>query len=122
MEETSTQPSPRIPLQLDVEFRRSYARSGEQGHLKNISLSGAFLEHRNSGLSMHDKVAITFKVGGRMRKIHASVIWLNKRGCGVKFLPFNNRDVQIVDDLIYFVESKRDSRRTVLNDIFKQVS
>jgi len=114
-------PSPRIPLNLDVEYRRSYARIGEVGLLKNISLTGAFLEHTNGALSVNDKVSMTFKVSGRTRRIHATVVWTNEFGSGIRFAPANNRDVQIVDDLMYFVESKRESRRSVLDNIFKQV-
>ena len=51
-------PAPRIPLKLDVEYRKSYGRSGEMGHLKNISLSGAFLEHENEALKEGDKVIL----------------------------------------------------------------
>jgi hypothetical protein len=115
-----TAPSPRIPLKLDIEYRKSYGRSNDTGLLKNISISGAFLEHKNDSLKTGDKVAITFQVGGRVRKINASIIWTNPQGSGIKFLPVNNRDVQIVDDLMYFVESKRETRRHVLDDIFKQ--
>ena len=115
-----TNPSPRIPLKLDIEYRKSYGRSIDTGQLKNISISGAFLEHTNESLKTGDKVAITLKVGGRVRKINASIIWTNPHGSGIKFLPTNNRDVQIVDDLMYFVESKRENRRNVLDDIFKQ--
>jgi hypothetical protein len=122
MNETEQTPSPRIPLKLEVEYRKSYGRSGETGLLKNISLTGAFLEHVNEELKSSDKVTITFKVGGRVRKINASIIWSNSRGSGIRFLPTNNRDVQIVDDLMYFVESKRENRRSVLDDIIKQVA
>ncbi len=121
MSTTEKNPAPRIPLKLDVEYRRSYARSGEIGHLKNISLSGAFLEHGNGVLKANDKLLITFIVSGRVRKIQANVIWSNRLGSGVKFAPTNNRDVQIVDDLMYFIESKRENRRDVLDNIFKQV-
>src|SRR5437868_3540953 len=120
MNSTEPNQAPRIPLKLDVEYRRSYGRSTDVGQLKNISLSGAFLEHGNDSLKVNDKIAITFKVGGRVRKINALIIWSNTIGSGVKFMPTNNRDVQIVDDLMYFVESKREGRRTVLDDIFKQ--
>lgn len=113
-------PAPRIPLKLDVEYRKSYGRRFEVGQLRNISLTGAFLEHGNEALKASDKVCITFKVGGRTRKINASIIWSNDVGSGIKFLPSNNRDVQIVDDLMYFVESKRENKRNVLDDIFKQ--
>ncbi|MEK7355226.1 MAG: PilZ domain-containing protein [Bdellovibrionota bacterium] len=122
MNETETTPSPRIPLKLEVEYRKSYGRSDEMGQLKNISLTGAFLEHENEELKSSDKLIITFKVGGRVRKINASIIWSNGRGSGIRFLPTNNRDVQIVDDLMYFVESKRENRRSVLDDIFKQAA
>ncbi len=115
------QPAPRIPLKLDVEYRRSYARSDDLGKLLNISLSGAFLEHDDGVLKGSDKLCITFKVSGRIRKIHATVVWSNQLGSGIKFQPSNNRDVQIVDDLIYFVESKRETRRSVLDTIFKKV-
>ena len=114
------QPAPRIPLKLSVEYRKSYGRSGETGLLKNISLSGAFLEHENEAMREGDKVAVTFKVGGRTRKIPALIVWTNSAGSGVKFQPSNNRDVQIVDDLMYFVESKRENRRGVLDDIFER--
>lgn len=118
----TTKPAPRIPLKLEVEYRRSYGRSSDVGQLKNISLTGAFLEHTNDQLKENDKVAITFKVGGRVRKINASIIWSTTKGAGIKFLPMNNRDVQIVDDLMYFVESKREGRRDVLDGIFKQAA
>jgi hypothetical protein len=118
----TTKPAPRIPLKLEVEYRRSYGRSSDTGQLKNISITGAFLEHGNEQLKENDKVAITFKVGGRVRKINASIIWSTSKGAGIKFLPTNNRDVQIVDDLMYFVESKREGRRDVLDDIFKQAA
>lgn len=113
-------PSPRIPLKLDVEYRKSYGRSQEFGSLKNISLSGAFLEHGNDAIRSDDKVAITFKVGGRIRNITALIVWTNKEGSGIKFMPTNNRDVQIVDDLMYFVNTKRENRRDVLDGIFKK--
>lgn len=120
MGSTDKVPSPRIPLKLAIEYRKSYARKSENGQLRNISLTGAFLEHGNDELGATDKVCITFKVGGRTRKIHAEIIWSNSLGSGVKFMPTNNRDVQIIDDLMYFVESKRENRREVLADIFKR--
>jgi hypothetical protein len=40
----TTVPSPRLPLQMSIEFRKSYARQAGKGTLKNISLTGAFLE------------------------------------------------------------------------------
>lgn len=122
MNSADNMPATRIPLMLDIEYRKSYGRSSEIGRLKNISLTGAFLEHHNDELKACEKVCITFKVGGRIRKINAAIIWSNGEGSGVKFLPTTNRDVQIVDDLMYFVESKRENERTLLDDIFKRAA
>lgn len=115
-------PATRLPLEMGIEFRKSYARQIDKGTLKNISLSGAFLEtFQIEALAPSDKVILTFIVSGRRRKINAKIIWKNTNGCGIQFQPFNNRDVQIVDDLMYFVENSRESRRSVLDDIFKRV-
>ncbi len=114
-------PSPRLPLQLNIDFRKSYARQGGKGILKNISLTGAFLETETSELFPSDKLILTFVLSERIRRMAATVIWKNNRGCGVQFHPFNKRDVQIVDDLMYFVQNTRAGRRSVLDDIFKQV-
>lgn len=119
--ESEKVPAPRTPLHIQVSFRKSYAREETKGTLKNISLTGAFLSHVDEALRAGEKVHLTFSVSGRERDIHAQVIWSNGKGAGIKFLPVNNRDVQIVDDLIYFVESKRTGTRSVLDEIFKKV-
>ena len=121
MEATVT-PAPRTPLDLEVSFKRNYAREESTGRLKNISLSGAFIECGGDMFRANEKMQLRFVVEGRERKISCSVIWVNSLGCGIKFLPVNNRDVQIVDDLIYFVENSRESRRNVVNQIFKKVA
>lgn len=118
---TQNPPSPRIPLELSIEFRKSYSRASDEGRLKNISLSGAFIEC-SSKFAKNDKLNVTFEVGGRVRKIAAKVIWTNERGAGIMFQHFNNRDVQLIDDLMYFVENGREERRDVLSELFKKVA
>ena len=121
--ESSTQvPAPRTPLQLEVSFRKSYAREEAQGTLRNISISGAFLEISDEEFIAREKLQLKFTVSGRVRRVQAMIVWKNSMGCGIKFMPINNRDVQIVDDLIYYVESQRNDRRSVLDKIFKKVS
>ncbi len=115
-------PAPRTPLTLEVSFRKSYSREDTKGVLKNISISGAFLDFKDHSLRTNDKLQLTFEVSGRVRKIAALVVWTNTAGCGIKFQPVNNRDVQIVDDLIYFVETSRSGKKNVLDKIFKKVS
>lgn len=122
MEDTQKVPAPRTPLNLEVSFKRSYARDEAKGLLKNISLSGAFLECNGEDFKTNEKISLMFVVAGRERKVAASVIWVNSAGVGVKFLPMNNRDVQIVDDLIYFVENDRTGRRSVFQTILKKVA
>ena len=120
--EITNSPAPRTPLHLDVSFRRNYARQDISGILKNISLSGAFLEVSHHDLRVEEKVNLTFVVGSRERKISAQIVWKNSLGAGIRFMPMNNRDVQIVDDLIYYVESKRMGHRGILDGILKKVS
>jgi len=120
--ETMKSPAPRTPLHLEVVFRRNYARTDTAGVLKNISLSGAFLELESHDFRQDEKVNLTFVVGSRERKISAQIVWKNSFGAGIRFLPLNNRDVQIIDDLIYYVESKRMGHRGILDGILKKVS
>jgi len=120
--QTENGPAPRTPLNIGVDFRKSYAREESSGNLKNISISGAFLSHRESALRPGEKLNLTFQVSGRERQVMAIVIWSNSFGSGIKFMPQNNRDIQIVDDLIYFVESKRTGTRSILDEIFKKVA
>lgn len=121
MDLNSSKPAPRVPLKMGVEYRRNYARQADQGALKNISLTGAFLECVAMDLQPQDKLSLVFNVSGRVRTISAQVVWNSPNGAGVRFLPENNRDVQIVDDLMYFIQNRRDSKKSVLDDIFKKV-
>lgn len=115
-------PAPRTPLNIGVQFRKSYAREDSAGLLKNISITGAFLAHRDQAMRPGEKVNLNFAVAGRERQVVAVVVWNNSYGCGVRFMPQNNRDVQIVDDLIFFVEAKRQGTRGILDQIFKKVA
>jgi len=121
VDNTVNLPAPRTPLQLEVSFKKNYAREETKGVLRNISLTGAFLEFTGGNVRANEKLNLVFQVAGRERKVAAYVIWTNSVGCGLKFQPSNNRDVQIVDDLIYFVENHREDRRSVIDSIFKKV-
>lgn len=120
--ETTKIPAPRTPLHIEVHFRRSYAREEANGILKNISITGAFLQHVGESLKAGEKVHMKFLVSGRERDVQAMVVWVNSAGAGIKFLPMNNRDVQIVDDLIYYVEAKRSDSKEIMDSIFKKVA
>lgn len=116
-------PAPRLLLEVPVEFRKSYARQIDNAVLKNISITGAFLKlPLGDFISANDKLNIRFNVSGREREIIATVVWQGTEGCGVQFKPQNNRDVQIVDDLMYFVKNQKNDRKVVLESIFDKVS
>lgn len=121
MQTADNTPAPRTPLNIAVAFRKSYAREETQGTLKNISITGAFLAHVGEQIRVGEKLNLQFSVAGRERSIPALIVWSNEFGAGVKFMPQNNRDVQIVDDLIYYVENKRSGTRDILEMIFKKV-
>lgn len=120
MESVST-PAPRIPLDVEISFRRSYAREDSMGILRNISLSGAFICQENHAMNPGDKIQVVLQVSGRVRKIQAKVVWKNHTGAGVQFLHNSNRDLQLVDDLIYFADSKRSLGHSVFDNILKKV-
>lgn len=121
MEQVSS-PSPRTPLNLDITFKKSYGRSPCVGRIINISLSGAFIELEGLPLASNEKINVNIEVAGRKRKLPAFVVWKNNQGCGIKFNHASNRDIQIIDDLIYFAESLRSDRREVVKDILKKVA
>lgn len=118
--EPAKTPARRIPLQLDISYKKSYARQDSKGILSNISITGAFLKTDTNKVQVGEKVVLYFEVSGRRRKIQAKIVWKNEVGAGLNFMPFNNRDVQLIDDLMYFVESSRESRRSILETIFKK--
>ena len=113
---------PRMNLDLDVNYRQSYGRQHVKGRLKNISLSGAFLSDLTKDFKLNEKLTFEFSVGGRKRELCADVVWKNMNGCGVRFKHINKRDVQIIDDLMYFVENKKESVKNILDSIFKAAS
>lgn len=121
MSET-TKPAGRLPLCLPIEFRKTYSRQANRGGLLNISITGAFLEHASEELEINDKINIHFKVSGRERILQASIVWKNVQGAGVRFNPDNNQDVQIIDDLMYFVNNRRESKKSVLDNIFTKIA
>ena len=123
LEQHDDQPAKRLKLTVPVKFKKNYARNLDEGVLKNISLTGAFLDLPQPGeFHLDEKLTITFNVSGRQREVSANVIWSDHSGCGIRFNPFNNRDVQIIDDLMFYVESQKDTRRDVLDSIFKVVA
>lgn len=102
-----TKPAPRVELDLQIGVRRLYSRSDTPASLTNISLTGASLALATEGLQPKDKIKLKITVADRVRLIAAEIIWINAAGIGVKFLPKNSQDLQIIDDLIYFVETKQ---------------
>lgn len=120
--------SRRINLKCPVEFRRSYGRINGKAFLKNISLTGAFLDFSQTqlvnvgDLKIRDRIVLFFSVSDRDRKVVSSVVWQNEIGCGVQFHPSNQRDFRIVDDFIFFVELGKEKRKKVFLSILDQLN
>jgi hypothetical protein len=87
-----------------------------------VSLTGAFISHQHHDLISGDRVTIELVIGGQKRKIVAEVIWTNSFGAGIKFIPANQKDIQMIDDLIYYLEEKKSSLNSVLGEVLKKVS
>ena len=114
-------PARRIRLALTVHYRKNYGRESLEGVLRNISLSGAFLETQTRKFEVGERLKLTLTVADRVRKLNAKVIWTAENGSGVQFDHFNNQDRQLVDDLMYFAETQRDVERSVFATIVDQV-
>ena len=119
---SDTHPAKRVMLAVEVNYRKTYGRQDLKGKLINISLSGAFLKTTDLDFNMAEKIHLTFNVGTRTRDLVAKVVWKNAYGMGLEFFHNNNRDIQIVDDLIYYIEESRQDRKQVLSQIFDKVS
>ena len=119
---SDTNPAKRIMLAVEVNYRKTYGRQDLKGKLINISLSGAFLKTEDLDFNMSEKIHLTFSVGTRPRDLTAKIVWKNEYGMGLEFFHTNNRDVQIIDDLIYYIEESRHDRKQVLSQIFEKVA
>ena len=111
-----------ISPDLNVEYKKKYARHSKMGTLKNISNSEAYLLTKDDSffLNIKDEVSILFRLGERKRIVQASVISKDNHGIKIKFQFYNNKEYQIVDDLIYFIEKSKEERRQSLDFIFSQ--
>ena len=122
MELNNSEVAPRVVLSLPILFRKTYGRRDENGLLKNISLTGALLESSNQNYMPNDKLIFQMQVSGRERNINAKIVWKGSGVYGVRFMPFNKADIQLIDDLMYFVNVKKENKKDLLSSIFKKVS
>lgn len=113
--------APRTRLNVSCLFRRRYSRENEEGALKNISESGAFLAQPNASLPIKSKVHLILDFLGHKREIICEVVWSNEKGSGIKFLPNVGRDKRSVEDFIEYINEQKNSKYQVLNMIFKRV-
>ena len=114
-------PSPRYNVDLSFEFKKNYARQNAKAEVRNISLTGALIK-TDQPLKISEKLSVYLSVSGRTRKVTAKVVWVGDRGAGVEFQPFNNRDLQIVDDIIYYAVEKNSSTKNLFDTILGKVA
>jgi hypothetical protein len=113
--------SPRFNVELNFEFKRNYARQISKAEVRNISLTGALIK-TELPLRPSEKLNVYLTVSGRTRKVAAKVVWVGDRGVGLQFQPFNSRDLQIVDDIIYYATEKSSSTKTLFDTILNKVA
>ena len=121
MEKIQARSAERLKLQNPIQIRRNYGRKQERAFLMNISLTGAYIQYPKHHFSINEKLHLDFMVKGRQRSVTASVVWVHPCGAGLKFLPLNGQDVQIIDDFIYFVSVQKEKNRSILEDIFLKI-
>ena len=114
-------PAQRHAVELAFEFKKNYARQSSKAEVCNISLTGALIK-TDQPLKPSEKLNVYLSVSGRTRKVAARVIWVGARGVGLQFEPFNNRDLQIVDDIIYYATEKNESTKSVFDSILNKVA
>jgi Tfp pilus assembly protein PilZ len=115
------EPAKRFNVELEFEFRRNYARKSDMALVKNLSVSGALVK-TDRPLKLSEKINVFLTVSGRKRRIPATVVWVGDRGVGLKFEHFNNRDLQIVDDILYYATEKSSSDKSLLDTILNKVA
>jgi hypothetical protein len=120
-ENPAVDPSPRFNVDLAFEFKKNYGRQAVKAEVQNISLTGALIK-TEVPLRPQEKLNVYLSVSGRTRKVSATVVWVGQRGAGLQFQPFNNRDLQIVDDIIYYATEKNSSQKDLLDSILSRVS
>lgn len=113
--------SPRFNVDLNFEFKRNYARQISKAEVRNISLTGALIK-TELPLRPSEKLNVYLTVSGRTRKVAARVVWVGDRGVGLQFQPFNSRDLQIVDDIIYYATEKSSSTKSLFDSILNKVA
>ncbi len=116
-----TKPAKRFSVDLAFEFKRNYARQVCKAEVRNISLTGALIKTELT-LKPTEKINVYLSLSGRMRKVAATVVWVGDKGIGLRFQPFNNRDLQIVDDIIYYATEKTTSTRDLMDSILSKVA
>lgn len=119
--ESKGKPAQRHNVELSFEFKKNYARATSKAEVCNISLTGALIK-TDQPLKPSEKLNVYLTVSGRTRKVAAKVIWVGDRGVGVVFQPFNNRDLQIVDDIIYYATEKNESTKDLFGSILNKVA
>ncbi|MBK9293645.1 MAG: PilZ domain-containing protein [Oligoflexia bacterium] len=122
MDNTDTKkPAERHNIDFDLDFKCNYARDFNKAQIKNLSVTGALIK-TDVALKPDERINVFVRISGRERKIPAKVVWIGERGAGIKFNHFNNRDIQIVDDLIYFVTEKGLSTKDLLQNILNKAA
>ncbi len=100
-------------------FRPSYARKNYEGMLKHISPEGAFIE-TNLPKSTK-KLSITLSVANYQRKIDAEIMEHGPKGLNIKFTSLGNKDIQMIDDFMFFEKHNKKSKKNLLHYLLQKL-
>lgn len=117
----SQPPAPRTVFNLEVQFRKSYARAISNGRLRNISLTGAYLECTEF-FHLQERFQFHFFIGGQLHFVAAETVWRSSNGYGVKFITIKKRDTRVIEDVVQIAESMRYGKQQLLSNILKSAS
>lgn len=98
--------APRIKVNYKIALKKLFSNNQDMVKIKNISMSGAFIEMSTEDFNTREMVGLNFVVSDRERVVQARIVWKSNEGIGVQFHPQNFQDQVIINDLIFFLQNK----------------
>ena len=103
-------PAPRIPLKVAISFRRSYARKLDYGTLKNISLTGAYLETELKDLTTGETV---FKSSARNSKDKIGLDYVDYFSSSEGIAIYKDHEYQLISSYNNTTDTDQDSMAVI---------
>ena len=98
--------APRFKVDYSIALKKLFSNNQDMVKIKNISMSGAFIEMTTEEFNTRELVGLNFVVNDRERVVQARIVWKSKEGLGVQFIPQTFQDQVIINDLIFLLRHK----------------